>query len=363
MVGSGRGQCGAVDLEPNWTPSLDMAQHGQPVRWIMPECGLIVQKFGGTSVADAARIRLCAQRALDTTRLGHRVVVVVSAMGRTTDALLRTAMEIDPNPPARELDQLLAAGEQVSVALTSIAIDALGGRAVGLDARQAGISAEGPHGRARVGHIDADRILSVLNQGAIAVVAGFQGELTCGDRATIGRGGSDTTAVALAAALGADLCEIHTDAMGVMTADPAIVPHARRLDVLSWPAMSALSRRGAKVLSIDSAEMAQRERVPVRVRHSALAGEGTSIRGDQWPDGPVACAMVRGERDTAVALVGRGLTLQTRERALGVLGPCANEEDDALVLHSVPHERAPALLRELHIAAGFEASASLAGFA
>ena len=329
----------------------------------MPEPGLIVQKFGGTSVADAARIRLCAQRALDTSRAGHRVVVVVSAMGRTTDALLRTAMEIDPNPPARELDQLLAAGEQVSVALTSIAIDALGGRAVGLDARQAGISAEGPHGRARVGHIDTARIRAVLDSGAIAVVAGFQGELASGDRATIGRGGSDTTAVALASALGADLCEIHTDTIGVLTADPAVVQRARCLDSLSWPAMSALARRGAKVLSIDAAELAQRERVPVRVRHSALAGEGTIIQGDHWPAGPVACAMLRGERDSAVAIVGRAMPDGVRERALGVLGPGVNEEDDAYVLHSVPHERAPALLRELHAAAGLEASGGFAGLA
>lgn len=329
----------------------------------MPESGLVVQKFGGSSVADAARIRLCAQRALDTSRAGHRVVVVVSAMGRTTDALLRTAMEIDPNPPARELDQLLAAGEQVSVALTSIAIDALGGRAVGLDARQAGISADGPHGRARVGHIDTARIGEVLDSGAIAVVAGFQGELASGDRATIGRGGSDTTAVALAAALGAHLCEIHTDTMGVMTADPAIVPHARRLDELSWPAMAALSRRGARVLSIDSAELARRDRVPVRVRHSALAGQGTLIRGDDWPEGPVACAMLRGERDSAVAIVGRSMSQVVREKALDVLGPGVNREDDALVLHSVPHERAPALLRELHAAAGLDRSEGLAGLA
>lgn len=273
-------------------------------------------------------------------------------MGRTTDALLRTAMEIDPSPTARELDQLLAAGEQVSVALTSIAINALGGQATGLDARQAGITAEGPHGRCRIAHIATDRIHAVLEAGRIAVVAGFQGELASGDRATIGRGGSDTTAVALAGALSADECEIYTDAIGVMTADPALVPNARCLEELSWPAMSALSRRGAKVLSVDAAEMAEQGQIPVRVRHSALAGRGTLVRGEAWVPGPVACATARGEAGTAVSLVGCDLAAGSRERAMAVLGPGAHVESDAIVLHSVPHERAAGLMRELHDAMG-----------
>ena len=318
----------------------------------MGHARLIVQKFGGTSVADAARIRLCAQRALDAARAGHKIVVVVSAMGRTTDALLRTAMEIDPNPPPRELDQLLAAGEQVSVALTSIAIDAIGGKATGLDARQAGITAEGPHGRSRIGHIAAERVHAVLEAGHIAVVAGFQGELSTGDRATIGRGGSDTTAVALAGALKADLCEIYTDAAGVMTADPALVPHARCLEELSWPTMSALSRRGAKVLSIDAAEMAEQHCIPVRVRHAALAGEGTLVQGEHRTAGPIACAASKGDKGSAVSLVGWSLEGDVRSKAMDVLGPGAHEEDDAIVLHSVPHERAAGLMRELHEAVG-----------
>ncbi|GIW74222.1 MAG: hypothetical protein KatS3mg103_0744 [Phycisphaerales bacterium] len=252
---------------------------------------LIVQKFGGSSVADGARIRLCAQRALDASRSGCRVVVVVSAMGRTTDALLRTAHQIAPRPPRRELDQLLAAGEQVSVALVAIAIASLGGRAVGLDARQAGIVAQGVHGRSRIDRIDTSRIEQVLRDGHIAVVAGFQGELPTGELATIGRGGSDTTAVALAAALGAAICEIYTDTSGVMTADPAIVPKARCLPSLSWPAMSALAARGAKVLALDAAELARQHRVPLRIRHAALAGQGTRIEGDHWPQGPVGCTL------------------------------------------------------------------------
>lgn len=311
-----------------------------------------MQKFGGTSVADAARIRLCAQRALDAARSGDRVVVVVSAMGRTTDALLRTAMDIDADPPSRELDQLLAAGEQVSVALTSIAINALGGLAVGLDARQAGISAEGPHGRSRIGRIDTSRIRSVLEAGRIAVVAGFQGELETGDRATIGRGGSDTTAVALAITLEAELCEIYTDAMGVMTADPALVPEARCIGELGWPAMTALSRHGARVLAIDAAEMAQAARLPLRVRHAALAGEGTLVLGHDWPQGPVACAAAHQGQASTIALVGHGLSQSMRLEAHSALGPGADDQEDAIVLHSVPHERAAGLLRELHAAVG-----------
>ena len=290
---------------------------------------------------------MAAQRATDAVRAGDRVVVVVSAMGKTTDALLRTAMEIDPNPPAREIDQLLAAGEQVSVALVAIAIDALGGKASGLDARQAGITADGPHGRSRIASIEPTRIRAVLDEGHVAVVAGFQGELASGDRATIGRGGSDTTAVALAAALGADLCEIYTDAAGVMSADPAIVPGARCLERLGWPAMTALSRRGAKVLSIDAAEMAESQRVSIRVRHAALAGYGTTIEGDGWPAGPIACASLRAEGGSTVSLVGR-VGADVRARTLEVLGPGAHEESDAIVLHSVPNERAAGLVRELH---------------
>lgn len=257
-------------------------------------------------------------------------------------------MEIDYSPPVRELDQLLAAGEQVSVALASIAIASLGGRAIGLDARQAGITAEGPHGRCRIAHIATERIVEALAGGSIAVVAGFQGELANGDRATIGRGGSDTTAVALASTLAADECEIYTDAIGVMTADPAFVPGARCLDELSWPAMSALSRRGAKVLSVDAAEMAEQARVPVRVRHTAFAGPGTLVKGEVWRTGPIACATSKGEGGSAVALVGRLLPEKMQARAMAVLGPGAQVEQDAIVLHSVPHERAPSLMRELH---------------
>lgn len=335
---------------PNWPRLDDDARRSNDSGVTPPR--LIVQKFGGTSVSDAGRIRLCAQRAVDAARAGHRVVVVVSAMGRTTDALLRSAMEIDGNPPARELDQLLAAGEQVSVALAAIAIKALGGVATGLDARQAGISADGPHGRSRIGRINTSRIEAVLEQGRIAVVAGFQGELDSGDRATIGRGGSDTTAVAISVALGAQVCEIYTDTLGVMTADPSLVPEARRIETLAWPAMTALSRHGARVLSIDAAEMAQAARLPVRVRHAALAGEGTLVTASEWPAGPIACAASRHGTGSTIALVGRGMPADVRHEAHAVLGPGANEEADAIVLHSVPHARAGGLLRELHAAVG-----------
>ena len=317
-----------------------------------------MQKFGGTSVADAGRIRLCAQRAVDAQRSGKRVVVVVSAMGRTTDALMRTAREIEPEPPPRELDQLLSAGEQVSVAMSAIAIHAIGGRAVGLDARQAGIAADGEHGRARIAGIDATHIGAVLATGAIAVVAGFQGELAEGDRATIGRGGSDTTAVALAVALGAEACEINTDAPGVMTADPALVRSARLLSELSWPDMLLLARHGARVVAADAAELAETHGMPLHVRHAALAGDGTLVRGRDLARGPIACAIDGDAHECTVAVVGRDFSETDHERVLRALGPDAECASNAMLVRGVPRERAAALLRAVHDAAGLDAASS-----
>lgn len=314
--------------------------------------GLIVQKFGGTSVADGARIRLCAQRAIDAHNAGWRVVVVVSAMGRTTDALVRTALEIERRPPPREMDQLLAAGEQVSVALSAISIHALGGRAVGLDARQAGIVADGAHGRARIASVRTGRIEAVLASGAIAVVAGFQGELEAGDRATIGRGGSDTTAVAVAAALGADLCEINTDTPGVMTADPALVPDARCIPALSWPDMALAAGYGARVVAHDAALLAERHRLPLRIRHAALAGSSTLVSGSDRAAGPLACLATKDTDGFAVAVVGSRLSDEELRSAGAILGPTAAREGGAMVRRGTSDEEAAGLLRRLHAGLG-----------
>src|SRR4051794_37485847 len=195
---------------------------------------LIVQKFGGSSVADTDRIRRCAQRAYDAKRAGNDVVVVVSAMGKTTDKLIELAGEITPSPPKREMDQLMACGEQVSIALTAIALETLGQEAISLTGAQAGILTEQSHTRARIRTIDPAPIRRHLDQGRIVVVAGFQGVPADGQTPTLGRGGSDTTAVALAAALRASQCEIYTDVDGIYTADPRVVPDARKLDRVSY---------------------------------------------------------------------------------------------------------------------------------
>jgi aspartate kinase len=238
---------------------------------------LIVQKFGGSSVADADRIRRCAQRAYDARRAGHGVVVVVSAMGKTTDKLIELAGEISPTPPKREMDQLMAAGEQVSIALTAIALETLGQEAISLTGAQAGILTEPAHTRARIKTIDTATMRRHLERGRIVVVAGFQGVTHDGQITTLGRGGSDTTAVALAAALKADECEIYTDVDGVYTADPRIVPDARKIDRISYEAILELASLGAKVMASRSIMFGAKFNVPIHVRHSMLPDTGTMI--------------------------------------------------------------------------------------
>jgi aspartate kinase len=239
--------------------------------------GLIVQKFGGSSVADADRIRRCAQRAGDARRAGHDVVVVVSAMGKTTDKLIELAGEISTSAPRREMDQLMAAGEQVSIALTAIALEMLGHEAISLTGGQAGILTEDRHTRARIRTIDAKAIRRHLQTGRIVVVAGFQGITQDGQVTTLGRGGSDTTAVALAAALRADQCEIYTDVDGVYTADPRIVPDARKIERISYEAILELASLGAKVMAGRSILFGMKYNVPIHVRHSMLPDPGTMI--------------------------------------------------------------------------------------
>jgi len=238
---------------------------------------LIVQKFGGSSVADAEKIRRCAQRAYDARRSGNDVVVVVSAMGRTTDRLIELAQDIAPNPPKREMDQLLATGEQVTIALTAMALHALGQESVSLTGAQCGFRTDGTHTRARIVAVEEDRIRRHLRAGRVVVVAGFQGVAEDGSTTTLGRGGSDTTAVALAAALKADACEIFTDVDGVYTADPRVVPDARKLPRISHEEMLELASLGAKVMASRSILLGMKHQVPIHVRHSLLPDAGTMI--------------------------------------------------------------------------------------
>ncbi|HEY3210541.1 MAG TPA: aspartate kinase [Actinomycetota bacterium] len=238
---------------------------------------VIVQKYGGTSVADAARIQAVAERIVGARKDGHDVVVVVSAMGDTTDDLAAMAHDLTPMPNPRELDLLLTAGERIAMSLLAIAINAAGYPAASYTGSQAGIITDTAHGKAKIIDIRPGRILDALSKGSIVIVAGFQGVSTAYDVTTLGRGGSDTTAVALAAALSAEFCEIYTDVRGVFTADPRIVPEARRLHAVSYEEMLELAASGAKVLQLRSVEYARTHGVKVHVRSSFTDEPGTWI--------------------------------------------------------------------------------------
>jgi aspartate kinase len=240
--------------------------------------GIVVQKYGGSSVADAAGIKRVAQRIVNTRKAGHDVVVVVSAMGDTTDELRDLAEQVTPLPPPRELDMLLTAGERISMALVAMAIAALGHTAKSFTGSQAGVITDSAHGRAKIIDITPGRIEQAIGDGAIAIVAGFQGvSQDTKDITTLGRGASDTTAVALAAALGAEVCEIYSDVDGVFTADPRIVPTARKLDRISVEEMLEMAASGAKILHLRCVEYARRYQMPVHVRSSFSQKEGTWI--------------------------------------------------------------------------------------
>jgi aspartate kinase len=239
---------------------------------------LIVQKYGGTSLGDADRIRRVAERVVAAADAGQRVCVVVSAMGHTTDELVDLASQISAVPHERELDMLLSAGERISMALLSMAIMELGRSAISFTGSQAGIVTDTSHGKARILDVRARRVLDALDEGRVAIVAGYQGVSTAFDVTTLGRGGSDTTAVALAAALGADVCEIYTDVEGVFSADPRIVPEARKLHAVSYEEMLELSASGAKVLMLRSVEYARNYGVMLHVRSTFSDAEGTWIR-------------------------------------------------------------------------------------
>ncbi|PYY37269.1 MULTISPECIES: aspartate kinase [unclassified Curtobacterium] len=239
---------------------------------------LIVQKFGGSSVADAESIKRVAKRIVETKKAGNDVVVAVSAMGDTTDELVDLAHEVTPIPAGRELDMLLTAGERISMALLAMAIKSLGVEASSYTGSQAGMLTDAQHGKARIVDVTPKRVREALDAGHVAIVAGFQGfNRTTGEITTLGRGGSDTTAVALAAALDADVCEIYTDVDGIFTADPRIVPKARKIDRVTTEEMLELAASGAKVLYIRAVEYARRHGVTLHVRSSFSNAEGTIV--------------------------------------------------------------------------------------
>ncbi len=242
---------------------------------------LIVQKFGGTSVGDVPRIKNVARRVVETRRAGHDVAVVVSAMAGETDRLIGLAHQVADTPDERELDVIVATGEQVSIGLLSLAIQALGQPARSFTGGQVGIVTDGAHTRARILGVEADRVRRALAEGAVAIVAGFQGVNAEEEVTTLGRGGSDLTAVALAAALKADVCEIYTDVDGVYTADPNIVPGARKLSRITYDEMLELASLGAKVLQTRSVEYGKNYQVPIHVRSSFNTSEGTLVVSEE----------------------------------------------------------------------------------
>jgi aspartate kinase len=283
---------------------------------------LIVQKYGGTSVGDVDRIKAVARRALDCRAAGNDVVVVVSAMAGETDRLLGLAREINGKPRGRELDVLLSTGEQVTIALLSMALGELGAPARSFTGGQVRIETDEAHNKARIVQIDRDPLSRALARGEIAVVAGFQGVSTNGDITTLGRGGSDTTAVAIAAALEADECQIYTDVDGVYTTDPRLVPEARRLDRVTYEEMLEMASLGAKVLQIRSVEFASKYQVALRVLSSFGEGPGTLITSE---DNIMEEALLSGvtlNRDEAKLTV---LGVPDRPGVAGaILGPVAD---------------------------------------
>ncbi|MFT4289061.1 aspartate kinase [Nocardioides sp.] len=240
--------------------------------------GIVVQKYGGSSVADAAGVKRVAQRIVNTKKAGHDVVVVVSAMGDTTDELIDLANEVSPLPPPRELDMLLTAGERISMAVVAMAIQSLGYEARSFTGSQAGMITDAEHGRAKIIDVRPGRITEAVADGAIAIVAGFQGvSQTTKDITTLGRGGSDTTAVALAVALGAEVCEIYSDVDGIFTADPRIEPRAHKIPRISYEETLEMAAQGAKILHLRCVEYARRYDMPIHVRSSFSEKEGTWV--------------------------------------------------------------------------------------
>ncbi|TWE10079.1 aspartate kinase [Rudaeicoccus suwonensis] len=269
---------------------------------------LVVQKYGGSSLADADSIKRVARRIVDTRKAGNRVCVVVSAMGDTTDELLDLADAVSPDPPERELDMLLTAGERMSMALVSMAIANLGDSARSFTGSQAGVITDDVHGRARIIDVTPGRITEALDAGHIVIVAGFQGvSQNTKEITTLGRGGSDTTAVALAAALKADVCEIYTDVDGIFTADPRIVPTARKIDRITNEEMQEMAASGAKVLMLRCVEYARRFGMPIHVRSSFSHREGTWVyetQGEDDVEAPIIAGVAHDRSEAKITVVG-----------------------------------------------------------
>jgi aspartate kinase len=271
---------------------------------------LVVQKYGGSSVADASCIKRVAQRIVATKKAGNDVVVIVSAMGDTTDELLDLAEQVSPLPPARELDMLLTSGERISMALLAMAIANLGHEARSFTGSQAGVITDSTHGKARIIDVTPSRIKEAIDQGHIAIVAGFQGvSQDTKDITTLGRGGSDTTAVALAAALDADVCEIYTDVDGIFTADPRIVPAARQIPRISYDEMMEMAACGAKILHLRCVEYARRFNLPIHVRSSFSTREGTWVVSDPYTEGtemeqPIISGVAHDRSEAKITVVG-----------------------------------------------------------
>jgi aspartate kinase len=239
---------------------------------------LLVQKYGGTSVGNPERIQNVARRVLATQREGNSVVVVVSAMSGVTDGLIKLAKEVSSAPTDREMDVLLATGEQTTIALTAMAINSMGGKAVSLTGAQAGITTSGVHTKAKISNIAPRQIRKFLDEGNVCIVAGFQGQTDEGQITTLGRGGSDLTAIAIASALKADMCEIYTDVDGVYTCDPRVVPDARKIDVIAYDELLEMASSGSKVMQSRSVEFAKKFKVPFEVRSSFNNNRGTIVK-------------------------------------------------------------------------------------
>jgi aspartate kinase len=270
---------------------------------------LIVQKYGGTSVADPERMRNVARHIASTKAQDNQLVIVVSAMGKATDNLLDLARQVSSAPTGREMDMLLTTGERISMSLLCMALQDLGVDAMSFTGSQVGIITDTVHGRAKILEIKGDRVREALSEGKVAVVAGFQGVSTAKEITTLGRGGSDTTAVALAAALKADVCEIYTDVTGVFTADPRIVPQARKLKHLEFDEMLEMAGAGSKVLALRSVEFARNHNVPIHVRSSFTWEQGTWVtsevrKGEQNMEEPIISGVVHDASDAKITVLG-----------------------------------------------------------
>ncbi|MEO7268011.1 MAG: aspartate kinase [Knoellia sp.] len=295
---------------------------------------IVVQKYGGSSLADAESIKRVARRIAETKKAGNDVVVAVSAMGDSTDELVDLAQDVSPVPAPRELDMLMTAGERISMALVAMAIHDLGISARSFTGSQAGVITDEAHGKAKIIDVTPGRITEALGKGHVVIVAGFQGvSQTTKEITTLGRGGTDTTAVALAAALGADVCEIYTDVDGVFTADPRIVPKARKIDRISAEEMLELAASGSKVLHLRSVEYARRYNIPIHVRSSFTPKEGTIVSDQPGPASTAGPGSPEGEAVEAPIIAGVAHDLS--EAKITVVGVPDTTGKAAQIFHAV----------------------------